>query len=132
MDQAAVIKMVAANKCDVKDWKLEDQQIGKIDADTYVLSYKGTFEGSSAGLNGKSTKIPSPIRAATVWVRTGSTWQAAFHGQNLLSDPNNQPSAKTQAKKAEAKKAETKEGDKATANSNTAAPIRPLTQIPPL
>src|SRR5258705_9027463 len=43
MDKVAVIKMIAGNKCDVKDWKLGDPQMAKIDADTYVLSYKGTF-----------------------------------------------------------------------------------------
>ena len=94
MDKAAVIRMIAGNKCDVKDWKLEDPQMGKIDADTYVLSYKGTFDGSCTAPDGKSMKVPSPIRAATVWARTGDTWSAAFHGQNLIFDPKNPPPAK--------------------------------------
>ncbi len=71
MDKAAVIQMVAGNKCSVKDWKLEDPQMARIDADTYVLSYRGTFDGSCTGPEGKSMKIPSPIRGATVWVRAG-------------------------------------------------------------
>jgi len=94
MDKAAVIRMIAGNKCDVKDWKLEDPQMGKIDADTYVLSYKGTFDGSCTAPDGKSMKVPSPIRAATVWARTGDTWRAAFHGENLIFDPKNPPPAK--------------------------------------
>ena len=94
VDKAAVIKMIAGNKCDVKDWKLEDPQMGKIDADTYVLSYKGTFDGSCTAPDGKSMKVPSPIRAATVWARTGDTWQAVFHGENLIFDPRNLPPAK--------------------------------------
>ena len=94
MDKAAVIRMIAGNKCDVKDWKLEDPQMSKIDADTYVLSYKGTFDGSCTAPDGKSMKVPSPIRAATVWARTGDTWLAAFHGQNLIFDPKNPPPAK--------------------------------------
>jgi hypothetical protein len=94
MDKAAVIRMIAGNKCDVKDWKLEDPQMGKIDADTYVLSYKGTFDGSCIAPDGNSMKVPSPIRAATVWARTGDTWRAAFHGQNLIFDPKNPPPAK--------------------------------------
>ncbi len=40
LDKAAVIKMIAGNKCEVKDWKLEDPQMAKIDADTYVLATK--------------------------------------------------------------------------------------------
>ena len=94
MDKTAVIRMIAGNKCDVKDWKLEDPQMGKIDADTYVLSYKGTFDGSCTAPDGKSMKVPSPIRAATVWARTGDTWRAAFHGENLIFDPKNPPPAK--------------------------------------
>jgi hypothetical protein len=115
LDKAAVIKMVAANKCEVKNWKLDDPQIGEIDADTFVLSYKGTFEGSCTSLNGNAMKISSPIRAATVWVRTGGTWQAAFHGQNLIFDPKNLRSPA----KAEGKKEEPKKDDKAATNSNT-------------
>jgi ketosteroid isomerase-like protein len=99
MDKAAVIRMIAGNKCDVKDWKLEDPQIGKIDADTYVLSYKGTFDGSCTAPDGKSMKVPSPIRAATVWARTGDTWRAAFHGENLIFDPKNPPPAKASGNK---------------------------------
>lgn len=34
MNKAAVIKMVAATKCEAKNWKLDDPQIGEIDADT--------------------------------------------------------------------------------------------------
>src|SRR4051812_17445952 len=37
MDKAAVLKVIAGNKCDVKTWKLEEPQMSKIDADTYVL-----------------------------------------------------------------------------------------------
>jgi hypothetical protein len=99
MDKAAVIKMITSNKCDVKDWKLEDPQMAKIDADTYVLSYKGTFDGSCTAPGGKSMKVPSPIRAATIWARTGDTWQAAFHGENLIFDPKNSPPAKAKGNK---------------------------------
>ena len=116
MDKAAVIKMIAGNKCDVKDPKLEDPQTAKIDADTYVLSYKGTFEGSCTAPDGKSIKIPSPIRAATVWARTGDTWRAAFHGENLIFDPGNPPSTKAEGNKEKPK------DDKAAATKPAADP----------
>jgi hypothetical protein len=114
MDKAAVVKMIAGNKCDVKDWKLEDPRMGRIDAGTYVLSYKATFEGTCAGPDG-SMKIPSPVRAATVWIRTGDTWRAAFHGQNPIFDPTNPPPAKDKDNK------ETKTNDKAVTDSKVAA-----------
>ena len=120
MDKSAVIKMVAGNKCDAKDWKLEDPQMARIDADTYVLSYKGTFDGSCASPTDRSMKIPGPIRAATVWVRTGGSWQAAFHGQNLILDVKNMTPPKVPAK-AEGTKHQTEKDDNAAANANTRA-----------
>ena len=90
MDKAAVVKLIASNKCNVNDWKLEDPQMARIDADIYMLSYRGTFDGSCTGPDG-TLKIPSPIRAATVWIREGATWRAAFHGQDPILDPKNPP-----------------------------------------
>ena len=118
MDKAAVVKMIGGGKCDVKSWNLDEPQLARIDADTYAFSYRGTWDGTCAGPDGKSMKIPSPVRAATVWVRSGDKWQAAFHGENLIVDPKNSPPppAKTAAKKEEPKK-----DDKAAANSNTAS-----------
>lgn len=87
MDKAAAIKMIAGVKCDIKDgWKLDEPHVSRIDADTYVLNYKGTFDGPCT-MGGKTEKSPSPIRAATVWVRSGDEWLAAFHGENLIVDP---------------------------------------------
>jgi hypothetical protein len=109
VDKAAAVKLIAGNKCNVKDWKLEDPQMARIDAEIYVISYRGTFDGSCTGPAGE-LKIPSPIRAATVWIRAGSTWRAAFHGQDPIFDP-----AKAEGKK------ETKKDDKAAPSANIAA-----------
>jgi hypothetical protein len=95
MDKAAVVKMVAGVKCDAKTWSLDEQQVARIDADTYVSSYRGTADGTCTGPDGKSMKIPSPTRAATIWVRSGDKWQAAFHGENLIIDPKSLPKAAT-------------------------------------
>jgi len=118
MDKAAVMKMIAGNKCDVKTWNLEDPQLAKIDADTYVLSYKGTFDGTCAGSDGNSMKLPSPVRAASLWVRSGEKWLAVYHGEVPIVDPKNPPK---DAPAAPARKEEPKKDDKATANSNTTA-----------
>jgi len=123
MGKADVVKMVGGMKCDIKDgWKLEDPQMAKIDADTYVLSYKGTFDGTCT-MDGKTMKQPSPIRGATVWVRNGDKWQGAFHGETMIIDPKNPPAPPAPVNKEVAKK-----DDKAAANSNTAAaPAKPAT-----
>ncbi len=112
MDKAAVTKMIAGNKCDVKEgWKLEDPQMAKIDVNTYVISYKGTFDGSCTGPDGKSMKMPSPIRAATVYARNGDKWQSVFHGENAIVDPKAPPLTKKEASKKKGDKAAAKPAD---------------------
>lgn len=87
MDKAATTGMVAGVRCEVKEgWTLDEPRLSQIDADTYVLSYRGTFDGSCTR-EGKTAQVPSPVRAATVWVRSGETWRAAFHGENPIFDP---------------------------------------------
>ena len=121
MDKEAFVKMVANNRCDVKTWNVEDPQMAKIDADTYLLSYKGRFDGSCTGPDGKPIRVPSHIRAATVWARNGDIWQAAFHGENLIFDPKNAPPANADVNK----KKPTKQGKAAAIgpapDANTAA-----------
>ena len=124
-DRAAALKMIGGMKCEIKDgWKLEDPQMAKIDADTYVLSYKGTFDGTCT-IDGKSAKQPSPIRAASVFVRNGDKWQGAYHGETMIIDPKAPPTAPA---KPEVKKEEPKKDNKAAANSNAApaAPAKPV------
>ncbi len=119
MDKAATTKMIAGVKCDIKDgWKLDEPHVATIDADTYVLSYKGTFDGTCT-MDGKTEKVPSPIRAATVWVRSGDKWLAAFHGENLIVDPK-APAAPPA--KPEAEKETPKKDDKAAPDAKPAAP----------
>lgn len=125
MDKAGVVKMIAGNKCDVKTWNLDEQQMAKIDNDTYVLSYKGTWDGTCTGPDGKAMKIPSPVRAATVFVRSGDKWMGAYHGETMIIDPKNPPPPPPPVKKEEPKKDAAKADDKTTANSNASAPAAP-------
>lgn len=129
ISKADTVKMISGVKCDVKEaLKFEDPQMAMIDADTYVLSYKMTADGTcNDGPDGKVEKIHSPVRAASVWVRSGDKWLAAFHGENLIIDPKNPPAAdkkeegkKEEPKKEEPKKEDAKKDDKAAGNSNTA------------
>ncbi|SRR6266404_1149866 len=116
MDKAANVKMIASVKCDIKSMDLTEPALSMIDADTYALSYKATWDGTCNGPDGKPTKVPSPIRSASIWVRSGDKWQAVFHGENLIVDPT-----KPAAPAAPPKKETPKEDVKTAANSNTAA-----------
>ena len=46
-------------------WTSTEPQMAKIDNDTYVLSYKGTFDGTCT-MDGKTESCRSPVRAASV------------------------------------------------------------------
>ena len=135
MGKAEVVKMIAGVKCEAKEGtKFEEPAMAMIDADTYVLTYKTTIDGSCTW-EGKTEKIPSPVRSASVYVRNGDKWQAVFHGENLIVDPK-APPAKAEAKKEAPKKEEPKKevatkeepkkDDKATSAADTAAPVKPV------
>lgn len=91
LDKASMVGMVKGAKCDVKTWSVEDPQVVNIDADTVVITTKGTFDGSCADEKGKSEKLPSPVRTSSVYVRNGDKWQGVFHGETLIIDPNSPP-----------------------------------------
>ena len=110
LDKAAIVKMIADAKCDIKTWTLDEPWMAKIDADTYVLSYRGTYVGTCPGSDGKSLKVPSPTRVATVWIRSDDKWQAVFHGENLIVDPKNASLSAT------ARSSKAKRGDVRTKN----------------
>src|SRR5258705_11672764 len=118
MDKAATVKMIAGVKCDIKSMDLTEPAMSMIDADTYALSYKASWDGTCNGPDGKPMKVPGPIRSASIWVRSGDKWQAVFHGENLIVDPKNPPKPTTAAS---AQKVEPKKDDKTAANSNTPA-----------
>src|SRR6266545_2224275 len=91
MDKAATVKMIASVKCDIKSMDLTEPAMSMIDADTYALSYKATWDGTCTGPDGQPMKVPSPVRSASVWVRSGDKWLAVFHGENLIIDPKASP-----------------------------------------
>jgi ketosteroid isomerase-like protein len=146
MYKAEEIKMIAGMKCDVKSSTQDDAQMVKIDDNTYAVVYKSTIDGECA-YEGNSMKIPTPTRAASVWIREGDKWKAAFHAETPIIDPKNPPAAESankaaaktpeanraDPKNAEAKKDDTAKADQAldakadskpTASSNTEALTR--------
>jgi hypothetical protein len=91
LSKADAIEMIGGVKCEVNEgWGLTEPRVARIDNDTYALSYKTSMEGSCTA-NGMTEPLPSPVRAATVWVRSGDGWQAVFHGENLIVDPTSPP-----------------------------------------
>ena len=83
MPKAEVVKMISENKDDVKSFSLSEPRVTTVGADTAVLTYKATIEGTE---NGKP--IPSPATVATVFVRSGTDWKAIYHNETAVIDPS--------------------------------------------
>lgn len=101
------IKMISEVKCEGKDSKLDEEQLVKINDDTYAVVYRSAVDAECT-VGGQKMKVPSPTRAASIWVREGDKWKAAFHSETPIIDPKNPPAApaKTEAKKEEPMKDE--------------------------
>lgn len=122
--RAEVIKMITENKCEVKSFALSDGHVTMVGADVAVLTSKATSDATCEG-----KKMPSPVTTATVFVRSGDTWKAAYHNEVAVMDPKDMkaddkkmppPPAKDD-KKADDMKAEDKKADDMKAETNSAA-----------
>jgi hypothetical protein len=91
MDKATTVGMIAGVKCDIKSMNLTEPAMSMIDADTYALRYKATWDGTCNDADGKPMKVPRPVRSASIWVRSGDKWQAVFQGENLMVEPKASP-----------------------------------------
>jgi len=133
MPKAEVVKEISENKEDIKSFSLSDPHVTTAGADTVVLTYKATVEGTTD----KGKPLPSPVTVATVFVRNGSDWKAIYHNEvpvmaatkadasaKPAADSNKAPAAP--AKKEEAAPAAAKEEKAApAANSNASASNKP-------
>lgn len=110
--KADELKMISGTKCEVKESKLDEEQLVKINDDTYAIVYKSTYDGECT-MDGQKMKIPSETRAATVWVREGDKWKGAYHSETPIIDPKNPPPPppKAEPKKDEAAKTDDKKAE---------------------
>ena len=103
-DKAGVIRVISDPTCDVKDFSFSDEQMRLLGADAALVTYKATQDVKCGG-----KALPATVRAATVLVRSGDKWKAAFHDEAAIVDPKTAPTkpadAKEVTKKEEAKAA---------------------------
>jgi len=125
-DKATAVKMISGVKCDVKTPTTYDEQhMSMIDPDTGVITYKATTDATCT-YDGKSEKVPSPERVATVFVRNGDQWQAVWHGETAIVDPKAAtPKAMPSAAKEEKPAPEANANANSNSNSNSAAAAKP-------
>lgn len=136
MGKADIVAAIKTVKCEGGTVNLSDPKMSKINDDTYAIVYKDNSTGKCTE-NGKTEEL-KPMTAATIWVRNGDKWQAAWHGENpvMTAAPaagdksgeakDEKPAAKSEEKPAapaaDAKKEEKPAANAAANNSNAAAP----------
>ncbi|MEJ7624509.1 MAG: nuclear transport factor 2 family protein [Pyrinomonadaceae bacterium] len=128
MGKAGIISMTKTVKCEGVAVNLSEPQITKIDNDTYAFTYKNDSTGKcNEGTDGAMTNL-KPVRASTLWVRSGDKWQAAWHGETpIMSAPAADAKANANSSNANSAtaKMDTKAADTAKATDTKKADAKP-------
>ena len=106
LNKASATKEYTGTDCDIKSYALSDDKMTPLGNDAALITFKATVDGSCGG-----QKLPRDSMAASVFVRDGANWKAAFYAEAPVVDP----------KAASAKPADKKEAPKKD-NAKTAAP----------
>lgn len=61
----------------VTTWKISDEKVAWVDANTAILTYKWTGSGTFQG-----QPLPPVTYASTVWTKKGDKWVAVFHQES--------------------------------------------------
>jgi hypothetical protein len=105
LDKASATKEYTGAECTIKSYALSDAQIQPLSSDAALITHKITVDGTC---NGQELTPSSWV--ASVYVRDGDRWKAAFHAEAPVVDPKaasakpvdvNEPSQKDEAKPAE-------------------------------
>ena len=96
-NKTAIIKQISDPTCEVNDFSFTDEQMTPIGSDVALLTYKATQDAKCGG-----KALPATVRAATVLVRSGEKWKAAYHNEVAVIDPK-APSSKRAGTKEAAK-----------------------------
>lgn len=98
IDKAATIKEIAENKCENKSFSFSDEQMTAVGPDVAVITMKVTSDYTCDGVKG-----PSPVWSASVYVRSGDAWKAAYHAEVPIVDPKAPPKPTSVPKSADDK-----------------------------
>jgi ketosteroid isomerase-like protein len=86
MDKAAAVKEISEHKCEIGGFSFADEAMTVAGSDAAILTIKVTADGTCEG-----QKIPSPVWSASVYVRDGEKWKAAYHNEVPVTDANANP-----------------------------------------
>ncbi|HME38590.1 MAG TPA: nuclear transport factor 2 family protein [Steroidobacteraceae bacterium] len=81
LDKASATKEYTGADCLIKSYALSDEKMSPRGKNAGLITYKVTVDGTCGGL-----KIPANSWAASVYVRDGDQWKAAFHAEDTIVD----------------------------------------------
>ena len=82
LDKASATKEYTGADCDIKSYALSDEQVSPLGKGAALITHKITVDGTCSG-----QRAPANSWAASVYVREGGQWKAAFHAQAAIVDP---------------------------------------------
>ncbi|MGA7991871.1 MAG: nuclear transport factor 2 family protein [Thermoanaerobaculia bacterium] len=86
LDKASATKEYTGADCEIKSYALSDEQMKPLGDDAALITYKTAIEGTCGG-----QKVPANSWAASIYVRDGDKWKAAFFGEAPIVDPKAAP-----------------------------------------
>lgn len=101
-DKAAAVKSYTDQKCEIKSYTLSGEQMQMVGPDVAILTFDGAQDATCDG-----KKSPANVHSASIYIREGDKWKAAFYAETPAVDPKAPPKP-APAKKEEAKKEEAK------------------------
>ena len=73
----------------IKNYRISEEKVVWVDANTAIVGYKWTGAGTFAG-----QPFPSSVYASTVWTKKGDKWVAVFHQETEVAKPAPKPPVK--------------------------------------
>lgn len=86
LDKASAAKEYTGADCEIRSYALSDERMTPLGQDAALITYTSTVDGTCGG-----EAVPARSRAASVYVRDGDRWKAAFHAEASIVDPQAAP-----------------------------------------
>ena len=86
LDKASATKQYTGADCEIKSYTLSEEQMNPLSNDAVLITHKTTVDGTCNG-----QKVPANSWVASVYVRDGGKWKAAFHAEAPVVDPKAAP-----------------------------------------
>jgi hypothetical protein len=98
LDKASAKREYAGADCEIKSYAVSDVQMNPLGKGAALITHKTAVDGTCSG-----QKVPANNWAASVYVRDGNKWRAAFHAEAAVVDPKAAPATPADQKEASRK-----------------------------